>query len=264
MLEALFGNKNIERILIFLFVNGKGYGTQLHRVLGVPLTPLQKALQRLEKGSIIESYLEGKTRVYQLSPHFPLKDELEQLIKKAFTVLPTQEKKEYYLIRETLWAHPQTQKVKLQTLHDFWIKLPSIKELTVTALSRTRDDGWNGKGLGEVKVIKESQTVITFIETGSWLTPYGSGEVSFTNSFRWTIDRDRCLISLEHLRRGPNNPVLIFHLAPSSKNTLASIDSHLPMADTYFGQISFDSYGIHMNWRAIGATKNEEISYFYS
>ena len=53
MLEVLCGNKNVQRILVFLFVNGKCYGTQLHRSLGTPLTPLQKALNRLEKDGLI-------------------------------------------------------------------------------------------------------------------------------------------------------------------------------------------------------------------
>src|SRR5688572_16024855 len=99
MLEELFGNKNIEKILIFLFVNGKCYGTQLHRCLQTALTPIQKALNRLEKGGIISSYYEGKTRLYRFNPTYPFIHELEQLLKKAFTLLPANTKKSYYVIQ---------------------------------------------------------------------------------------------------------------------------------------------------------------------
>src|SRR5437868_15389637 len=97
MLEVLCGNKNVQRILIFLFVNGKCYGTQLHRSLETPLTPLQNALNRLEKGGLIISYYEGKTRLYQFNPAYPLIGELEYMLKKAYTLLPANKKKEYYL-----------------------------------------------------------------------------------------------------------------------------------------------------------------------
>ena len=110
MLEGLCGNQNIQKILLFLFVNGKCYGTQLHRSLNTPLTPLQKALNRLEKGGLISSYYEGKTRLYQFNPGYPLLNELELLLKKAYTLLPADNKKAYYVIKEnplTTAPHPE-------------------------------------------------------------------------------------------------------------------------------------------------------------
>jgi hypothetical protein len=62
-------------------------------------------------------------------------------------------------------------------------------------------------------------------------------ETSFSNIFRWTLDPQVGMISLEHLRRGVDNPVFLFHLQPSSLHSLASIDSHLCAEDTYLGQI---------------------------
>jgi predicted transcriptional regulator len=82
MLEVLCGNKNVQRILIFLFVNNRCYGTQLHRSLKVPLTPIQKALNRLENGGLITSFYEGKTRLYQFNPAYPLMPEVENLLKR--------------------------------------------------------------------------------------------------------------------------------------------------------------------------------------
>ena len=56
----------------------------------------------------------------------------------------------------------------------------------------------------------------------------------------------------------------LFHLAPSGKHSLSSVDSHLCGGDVYFGQIQFDRYSLCSNWRVMGPKKNEEIAYYYS
>lgn len=258
MLEVLVGNKNVERILLFLFVNSKCYGTQLHRCLKKPLTPLQKALDRLERGGMIISHYEGKTRIYQFDPGYPLINELEQLLKKTYTLLPAQKKKEYYVIKEFSSAEENKGKI----LFAFWEKLKSVTKLTFHAKTKSKEGGWNGKGQGEVVQTKESSHILIFTEKGSWQDKEGR-EMSFSNSFRWTLDPRACVISLEHLRRGIDHPVFLFHLAPSDKQTLSSVDSHLCEGDTYFGQIRFDEKYFRLNWRVIGPRKNEEIDYYY-
>lgn len=264
MLEALCGNKNVGKILIFLFVNGKCYGTQLHRLLKAPLTPIQKALDRLEKGGIITSYYEGKTRLYQFDPAYPLINELEHLLRKAYTMLPTNHKKDYYVIKSdlsSLSVHPEH---RMPILLAFWKKLHQVKELSFHAKSKSKEGlGWNGKGKGEVIMTKENDNILIFNEKGTWLNPQGN-EFNFSNVFRWTLDRYAGTISLEHLRRGADHPVFLFHLAPSSKQALSSIDSHLCGGDTYFGQIHFNLNSLRLNWRVIGPQKNEEMDYYYT
>lgn len=264
MLEVLCGNKNVQRILLFLFVNGKCYGTQLHRSLGTPLTPLQKALNRLEKGGLITSYYEGKTRLYQFNPSYPLMAELEQLLKKAYTLLPAQHKKDYYVVKEGHKTSSAYQENKVQILLALWNKLNGVTHLTFQAKTQSKGEkGWNGKGQGEVVVSREGSNILIFNEKGSWQGDQG-GVVSFSNIFRWTLDRSRGVIALEHLRRGPDHPVFLFHLAPSGEQSLLSVDSHLCEGDTYFGQIHFNQHNLRLNWRVIGPKKNEEINYFYS
>lgn len=264
MLEVLCGNKNIQRILIFLFVNGKCYGTQLHRSLGTPLTPLQKALNRLEKGGIVISYYEGKTRLYQFNPSYPLISELEQLLKKAYTLLPSHQKKDYYVVNEGQKTSSAYQESNLQILLAFWDKLLAVTRLSFHAKTESKSGkGWNGKGQGEVVISQENPNTLIFSEKGTWQDQQNK-EVGFTNIFRWTLDRNAAVISLEHLRRGPQHPVFLFHLAPSGKKSLASLDSHLCEGDAYFGQIHFDHHSLRLSWRVIGPKKNETIDYFYS
>ena len=264
MFEVMFGNKSVEKILIFLFVNSRCYGTQLHRVFNTSLTPLQKVLIRLEKGGLICSHYEGKTRIYRFNPSFPLLSDLEQLLKKAFTLLPAHEKKLYYLGSESSGFNRGNSVKNLSTLLEFWEKLSSVKKLSFAAHSNSIENSeWNRRGTGEVSVAKTSSNILLFNEKGLWKGK-DSQDVSFTNIFRWTLDRISGVISLEHLRYGIENPVFLFHLAPSTMHSLSSIDSHLYDGDSYFGQAFFDRYNLKLNWRIIGPNKNEEIEYCYS
>ena len=114
-----------------------------------------------------------------------------------------------------------------------------------------------------MKVIKESETQVIFQEKGSWKTVEGK-EIDFRNQFRWTIDKENSLISVEHMRPGVKNPIFFFHLVPSKEGMLSSIGSHLHKGDVCFGQIFCENESIRLNWRRIGLSKNEEIDYFYS
>ncbi len=259
MLDGIFGNRNIQKILLFLFVNSKCYGTQLQRLLKTPLTSLQNALARLEEGRIIISYFEGKTKLYQMNPAYPLMNELEQLLKKAYTLLPPQDKKLYSLVQQENFERRFQEPV----LMAFWDRLKAVKGFTRLAQSRSRDEnGWNGKGRGDVIVNQLSDTVLVFHERGAWQVRQGQ-EMSFNNTFRWTIDRSSSMISLEHLRLGPDQPVFLFYLTPTGNHLLASVDSHVCEEDVYLATVPWDRYSIRLNWRVIGPKKNEEMECCY-
>jgi hypothetical protein len=260
MLDGLCGNKNIQKVLLFLFVNNKCYGAQLQRLLKTPLTSLQNALNRLEKGKVIISYNEGKTKLYQLNPTYPLLSELEQLLKKTYTLLSPQDKKLYSLVQQESFEG----RFKGPQLNFFWEKLQTIKQFTRFAQSRSREEnGWNGRGKGEVLISKQSETILVFHERGAWQTKQGQ-EIHFSNTFRWTLDRNVGMISLEHLRLGPDQPVFLFHLTPTSNHFLASVDSHLCEEDVYLATVPWDRHSIRLNWRVIGPKKNEEMQYCYT
>ena len=254
MLEVLCGGKNVKRILIFLFVNGKCYGSQLHHQLKTPLTPLQKTLLRLERGGMILSYFEGKTRIYQFNPAFPLLSELEPLLRKSYLLLPPDEKKKYSLFKRDKNSQIAT---------TVWQRLNQIRHLTFHAQTRSKEGGWNGKGKGEVIVRSEGDKILIFQEKGSWRGEQGQ-EFDFSNAFRWTFDPQANMIALEHLRHGWNHPIFLFHLVPSGSQSLESLDSHLCEGDTYFGRIYCDQHSLRLNWRVIGPKKNEEMDYYYS
>lgn len=261
MIETLFGSKSVERVLLFLFVNGKAYGTRLKSVFQTSLTPFQKALDKLEKGGVLISDYEGKTKVYQFNPSFPLYQELEALLKKSYSLLPSSEKKTYY-VKDHMENPRVRRSTKRATLEKFWEKLKQVETMGFHAKSKAQD-GWNGKGRGSVVVEKQGENVLLFHEKGAWSNAL-SEEVSFSNVFRWTYEKELSLISLEHLRHGILRPVFLFHLAPENDHLLSSIDSHLCEGDTYFGKVQFDRHVLRLKWRVIGSKKNEEIDTFYS
>jgi hypothetical protein len=99
MLEALFGNRNVERVLFYLLRNGEAYPSAMAFALGSTTTPIQRQLARLESGSVVVSRLVGRTRVYQINPRYPFKKELEAFLEKAFQSLPDGQSQRVYVQR---------------------------------------------------------------------------------------------------------------------------------------------------------------------
>ncbi len=96
MLESLFGNSTVEKILFYLNTYGEGYPLGMARNFGVPINRIQQQLRRLENGGIVVSRLLGKVRLYNLNPRYPFLEELRGLLSKAFQFVPEAEKENYY------------------------------------------------------------------------------------------------------------------------------------------------------------------------
>lgn len=96
MLEALFGNESIERVLFYLLKNRTCYALQLKKQFQSTLSPMQQALLRLEKGGILASTLVGKTRVFQFNPRYLFLEELRSFLERVYATLPEEIKKRYY------------------------------------------------------------------------------------------------------------------------------------------------------------------------
>lgn len=107
MLEYLFGNPIVEKILFFLIANEKCYASQLRSVFQIRIYSFQIALARLEKGGVIVSQKEGKTLVYQFNPRYPFLNELTAFLKKAYTSLPEELRQKYY--EPTIRKRPRRQ-----------------------------------------------------------------------------------------------------------------------------------------------------------
>ncbi len=62
----------------------------------IPLYSFQCALARLEKGGIVVSHKEGKTRLYQFNPRYPFLNELKAFLEKAYICFPDEIRQKYY------------------------------------------------------------------------------------------------------------------------------------------------------------------------
>lgn len=96
MLESLFGNAVIEKILFYLVINDECYPSQLKEVFQMPLFSFQRAFARLEKGGIVVSQKKGKTLLYQLNPRYPFIKELKLFLEKAYDGFPQDVRDKYY------------------------------------------------------------------------------------------------------------------------------------------------------------------------
>ncbi|MDP2599428.1 MAG: hypothetical protein Q8P84_01670 [Deltaproteobacteria bacterium] len=70
MLEALFGNKTKEKVLLYLYTYGEGYAQEMRRELDLPLRSVQLQLKLLEEGSILVCRERDRTLVYQFNPRY--------------------------------------------------------------------------------------------------------------------------------------------------------------------------------------------------
>ena len=96
MLESLFGNSTVEKILFYLQIYRQGYPKGISRLFGIPVNGIQQQLKRLEEGGVVASCLQGRTRLYQLNSRYPFIKELKLLLSKAIEFLPQSEIKKYY------------------------------------------------------------------------------------------------------------------------------------------------------------------------
>lgn len=99
MLESLFGNIVVEKILFFIQSYGDGYARKMSRVYNIPLNGILQQLRRLENGGIIAGQDKGRTRLYVFNPRFPFLRELKKLLQKAIDLLPEDEIRKYYMMR---------------------------------------------------------------------------------------------------------------------------------------------------------------------
>jgi len=99
MLETLFGSKNAERVLIFVFVRGEGYAREIAQYYQTDLKPIQNQLEKFEAGGVLVSRLVGNTRPYTFNPRYYFLAELKALLSKALAAYPPEEQERIQMNR---------------------------------------------------------------------------------------------------------------------------------------------------------------------
>ena len=88
LISGLLGNETAEKVLLFLENYGSGYARKMAKVFAIPVSQVQRQLERLELAGILVSHLIGKTRQYQFNPRYLFKTELKALLSSVLRQLP--------------------------------------------------------------------------------------------------------------------------------------------------------------------------------
>jgi hypothetical protein len=111
-------------------------------------------------------------------------------------------------------------------------------------------------------VAAPSEFVLTFTEAGKWLPEVGR-EIRFSNVYRWSLLGPGS-VRLEHLRFGPEHPILLFDMALASSGVWSSVSPHLCREDCYSAELRQQEAGMLLRWAIAGPKKSESIEYIYS
>lgn len=99
VLTALLGSPAKETVLLYLLTHRQAYPSEMAAALGRALVVIQNQLAGLEAGGVVESRLRGRVRLYQLSPRYAFRRELEALLLKALEFVPADERERLYTPR---------------------------------------------------------------------------------------------------------------------------------------------------------------------
>ena len=100
ILSGLFGNESAPKVLLYLENYGSGYPLGIAQTFAVPVSQIQRQLERFEREGILSSKLVGKTRTYTWNPRCFYLEDLHSLLKRAITALPDAEIEKYFRQRQ--------------------------------------------------------------------------------------------------------------------------------------------------------------------
>jgi hypothetical protein len=99
LLAGLFGTETAEKVLLYMRNYGSGYPRGIATTFGIPVSQVQRQLEKFEREGIFSSRLVGRTREYQWNPRYLFGDELAQLLDKALKSLPEEFHQKYFRLR---------------------------------------------------------------------------------------------------------------------------------------------------------------------
>jgi len=88
LFSGLFGNETAAKVLLYLQQLESGYPRGIAQGLQIPLSQVQRQLERLEREGVLASRVIGKTRLYQWNPRCGYLDQLRELLARGIEMLP--------------------------------------------------------------------------------------------------------------------------------------------------------------------------------
>lgn len=99
MLEGLFGTANKEKVLLYIYAREEGYPREVAKYYDIDLRTIQNQFEKLELGGVLYSRLVGRTRLYAFNPRFVFLEELKQMLDKALSFYPEEERERLLMAR---------------------------------------------------------------------------------------------------------------------------------------------------------------------
>ena len=99
MLTPLLGSKGSEKVLIFIATRGEGYARAISQFFDMDISTIQNQLDKFELGGILVSTTKGRTRLYTFNPRYSFLKELKQLLDKALSFYPEDEREKLVMER---------------------------------------------------------------------------------------------------------------------------------------------------------------------
>jgi len=99
VLEGLFGTVNKEKVLLYVYAREEGYPREVAKYYGIDLKTIQNQFEKLEMGGVLYSRMVGRTRLYTFNPRFVFLNELKQILEKALSFYPEEERERLLVTR---------------------------------------------------------------------------------------------------------------------------------------------------------------------
>ncbi|MGK5086653.1 hypothetical protein WDW86_03780 [Bdellovibrionota bacterium FG-2] len=88
MWTGLFGNATAEKVLIFLEARGEGYALGIAKEFKLPVSQVQRQLQKFEKMGMVVTSKKGNSKVFAWNLRCAFAPELKALLRRLLSELP--------------------------------------------------------------------------------------------------------------------------------------------------------------------------------
>ena len=96
MLEALFGNQTVAKLLLYLENYGEGTPSGIARTFQMNKTRVYRQLLRLEAGDILVARSSENLRIFTINPRLLVKRDLKAILRKYLNAMPKSEFDKYF------------------------------------------------------------------------------------------------------------------------------------------------------------------------
>jgi hypothetical protein len=96
MLEGIFGNKTVEKILLSLIHYGEIHAQAIAKDHNTALNPIRKQLDRLEGSAVIISRPVGRMRLYRFNPKSPYTPHIKNIAELFYRSIPLEEREHLF------------------------------------------------------------------------------------------------------------------------------------------------------------------------